>query len=64
MSTPVALQPAQLKLDVGVKVAQLAKEQMQAQGETILNLINAASPTQTPATTPEGSLGHNIDVHV
>ena len=63
MSTPVALQPAQLKLDVGVKVANLAKDQMQAQGETILNLINAASaPPQAPA--PEGSLGHNIDVHV
>ncbi|MCH1921558.1 putative motility protein [Shewanella sp. A3A] len=63
MSTPVALQPAQLKLDVGVKVAQMAKEQMQAQGDTILTLINGAAPTQAPAT-PEGSLGHNIDVHV
>ncbi|QSX33024.1 putative motility protein [Shewanella avicenniae] len=64
MSTPVALQPAQLKLDVGVRVAQLAKEQTQAQGEIIMNLISAAAPTQTVAPAPEGNLGNNIDVHV
>ncbi|MCH1925563.1 cytoplasmic protein [Shewanella sp. C32] len=46
---------------VGVRVAQLAKDQQKAEGQIALNLIQAAAPSQ-PAPKPEGSLGHNIDV--
>ncbi|WP_417762263.1 cytoplasmic protein [Shewanella sp.] len=43
---------------VGVRVAQLAKDQQKAEGQIALNLIQAAAP----APQPEGNLGHNIDV--
>ena len=41
--------------DVGVKVAQLAKEQQKAEGQIAVNLINAATPQ------PVGNSGHNIN---
>ncbi|ABE56438.1 conserved hypothetical protein [Shewanella denitrificans OS217] len=39
--------------DLGVKVAQLAKEQQKAEGEIAVKLIEAA--------TPVGNSGHNIN---
>jgi uncharacterized membrane protein len=41
--------------DVGVKVAQLAKEQQKAEGEIAVKLIEAALPA------PVGNSGHNIN---
>ncbi len=40
---------------VGVKVAQLAKEQQQAEGQIAVELINATTPA------PVGNTGHNIN---
>ncbi|MFB2652927.1 cytoplasmic protein [Shewanella seohaensis] len=40
---------------VGVKVAQLAKEQQKAEGQMVVDLINAAIPQ------PVGNSGHNIN---
>ncbi|KFZ37463.1 hypothetical protein HR45_10635 [Shewanella mangrovi] len=45
---------------VGVRVAQLAKQQQQAEGQIAVDLIEAAAP----APKPEGNLGNNIDVTV
>lgn len=43
---------------VGVKVAQLAKEQQKAEGQIAVDLINAAVPQ------PVGNTGHNINTTV
>jgi hypothetical protein len=40
---------------IGVKVAQLAKDQQRAEGEMALQLIEAALPA------PVGNSGHNIN---
>ncbi|MGS0680255.1 cytoplasmic protein [Shewanella sp. 125m-7] len=52
------LQPNMSHGSVGVKVAQMAKEQQEVQGEIALSLINAAMPA-TPA--PVGNTGNNIN---
>ncbi|WP_299802238.1 cytoplasmic protein [uncultured Shewanella sp.] len=44
---------------VGVKVAQMAKDQQEVQGEIALSLINAAAPEVAKA--PVGNIGHNIN---
>lgn len=53
------LQPNMSHGDVGVKVAQLAKEQQQIEGDIALQLINAAVPEAPKA--PVGNTGHNIN---
>ncbi|GIU44395.1 cytoplasmic protein [Shewanella algidipiscicola] len=53
------LQPNMSNGSVGVKVAQLAKEQQQAEGEIALQLINAATPA--PSAAPVGNIGNNIN---
>ncbi|MGE6382522.1 cytoplasmic protein [Shewanella baltica] len=40
---------------IGVKVAQLAKEQQKAEGQMAMDLIAAAAPK------PVGNAGHNIN---
>lgn len=40
--------------NIGVKVAQLAKEQQKAEGEIAVKLIEATAP-------PQGNSGHNIN---
>ncbi|QSX30569.1 cytoplasmic protein [Shewanella cyperi] len=44
---------------IGVKVAQLAKGQQEAEGQIAIDLINAASAPAKSA--PVGNTGHNID---
>lgn len=53
------LQPNMSHGDVGVKVAQMAKDQQEMQGEMALQLINAAAPQAPQA--PVGNTGHNIN---
>ncbi len=50
------LQPNMSHGDVGVKVAQMAKDQQEMQGKMALQLINAAAPQA-----PVGNTGHNIN---
>ncbi|MGS0677168.1 cytoplasmic protein [Shewanella sp. 125m-1] len=45
--------------DVGVKVAQMAKDQQKIEGDIALSLINAAIPDTPQA--PVGNTGHNIN---
>ncbi|MBT1444282.1 cytoplasmic protein [Shewanella sp. JM162201] len=45
---------------VGVKVAQLAKEQQKVEGQIAVDLINAAT-APAPKSAPVGNIGHNID---
>lgn len=45
---------------IGVKVAQLAKNQQEAEGQIALDLINAAT-APAPKAQPVGNIGHNID---
>ncbi|MCE9677749.1 cytoplasmic protein [Shewanella sp. AS1] len=52
------LQPNMSHGSVGVKVAQIAKSQQQAEGEMILQLIEATTAPATPA--PVGNSGHII----
>lgn len=44
---------------VGVKVAQLAKDQQQAEGDIALQLIEAVDAA--PQSAPVGNSGHNIN---
>ncbi|MDR8525081.1 MULTISPECIES: hypothetical protein [Shewanella] len=53
------LQPNMSHGAVGVKVAQLAKDQQKIEGDIALQLINAAVPEAAPA--PVGNSGHNIN---
>ncbi|ABO22668.1 MULTISPECIES: hypothetical protein [Shewanella] len=53
------LQPNLSNGSVGVKVAQLAKEQQQAEGEIALQLIEAVD--SAPSAGPVGNSGHNIN---
>ncbi|MCL1140088.1 cytoplasmic protein [Shewanella pneumatophori] len=53
------LQPNMSHGEVGVKVAQLAKDQQKIEGDIALQLINAAVPEATPS--PVGNTGHNIN---
>lgn len=53
------LQPNMSHGEVGVKVAQLAKDQQKIEGDIALQLINAAVPEAAPA--PVGNTGHNIN---
>lgn len=48
--------------NIGVKVAQLAKEQQEVEGDIALQLIQAAEPA--PASAPVGNSGHNINIKV
>lgn len=59
MSISLNSQPLPVNTDngaVGVKVAQLAKEQQKAEGEIAVQLINAV-----PSPAPVGNTGHNIN---
>ncbi|QFU21415.1 cytoplasmic protein [Shewanella eurypsychrophilus] len=47
--------------NIGVKVAQLAKEQQEVEGDIALQLIQAAEPATS---TPVGNSGHNINIKV
>lgn len=58
LTTP-NLEPNLQHGQVGVKVAQLAKQQQEVQGEIALELIAAATPPK-----PEGNKGHHIDIRV
>ncbi|GGZ18135.1 MULTISPECIES: cytoplasmic protein [Shewanella] len=63
MTVSLNSQPLPVNMDtgaVGVKVAQLAKQQQEAEGEIALQLIQAATPAQEPAG-PVGNIGHNIN---
>ncbi|WP_394229582.1 cytoplasmic protein [Shewanella colwelliana] len=53
------LQPNLSNGNIGVKVAQLAKEQQQAEGEIALQLIEAVDAT--PKAAPVANSGHNIN---
>ncbi|ACA85224.1 hypothetical protein [Shewanella woodyi] len=53
------LEPNLSNGNIGVKVAQLAKEQQQAEGEIALQLIQATEPAA-----PSGNAGHNINIKV
>ncbi|ABZ75377.1 conserved hypothetical protein [Shewanella halifaxensis HAW-EB4] len=53
------LQPNMSHGDVGVKVAQMAKDQQKIEGDIALSLINAAAPEAAKA--PVGNTGHNIN---
>lgn len=53
------LEPNLSNGNIGVKVAQLAKEQQEAEGEIALQLIQATAPT-----TPVGNSGHNVNIKV
>ena len=53
------LQPNLSNGSIGVKVAQLAKEQQQAEGEIALQLIEAVDAA--PSAEPVGNSGHNIN---
>lgn len=60
MTISVNSQPVALNIEngsVGVKVAQLAKEQQKAEGEIAVQLIKATEPTSGPV----GNTGHNIN---
>lgn len=56
------LEPNMSNGSVGVKVAQLAKGQQEAEGEIALQLIQAALP-ETPVA-PVGNSGHNVNIKV
>ncbi|WP_076416304.1 cytoplasmic protein [Shewanella sp. UCD-KL12] len=56
------LEPNLSNGNVGVKVAQLAKEQQQVEGDIALQLIDAAAPA--PEAAPVGNAGHNINIKV
>ncbi|WP_372871418.1 cytoplasmic protein [Shewanella sp.] len=45
---------------IGVKVAQLAKNQQKVEGQIALDLISAAT-APAPKSAPVGNIGHNID---
>ena len=53
------LQPNMSHGNVGVKVAQMAKDQQKIEGDIALSLINAAIPEAVKA--PVGNTGHNIN---
>ena len=53
------LEPNLSNGNVGVKVAQLAKEQQEAEGEIALQLIQATAPAA-----PVGNSGHNVNIKV
>ncbi|WP_394201166.1 cytoplasmic protein [Shewanella waksmanii] len=53
------LEPNLSNGSVGVKVAQLAKEQQQVEGDIALQLVQAADPA--PQSAPVGNSGHNIN---
>lgn len=48
--------------NIGVKVAQLAKEQQEVEGEIALQLIQATEPAAASA--PVGNSGHNINIKI
>ncbi|ABL98833.1 MULTISPECIES: hypothetical protein [Shewanella] len=45
---------------IGVKVAQLAKDQQKVEGQIAVDLI-AAATAPAPKAEPVGNIGHNID---
>ncbi|GGZ11653.1 MAG: hypothetical protein PWP74_974 [Shewanella sp.] len=58
-SQPIA---GDVQLTIAVKVAQLAKQQQQAQGQVALQLIEAATPPQAnAAATTDGPIGSIIN---
>ncbi|GAA4882473.1 cytoplasmic protein [Ferrimonas pelagia] len=57
--------PADLSLgSVGVKVAQLSKQQQQVEGAIALQLIQAALPEALPVPAPTERAGQHINLRV